>query len=171
MFSEASAGTFVFRERETPSCASTCAKMEFHVVVFFIGEHQSSYVTSTMCVKASFLDDNLEQQAKYEWFSALVTVRTRKARTNQVAYCFWCALPLRTHRHMYHYRSAPSCIHLQMHVKGSVRLFSRHRETIAKISQESLVMPLFVRCTVCYSVLVLRMSGSAAADAHKSWPS
>ena len=136
--------------------------------MFFIGEHQSSYVTSTMCVKASFLDDNLEQQAKYEWFSALVTVRTRKARTNQVAYCFWCALPLRTHRHMYHYRSAPSCIQLQMHVKGSVRLFSRHRETIAKISQESLVMTVFVRCTVCYSVLALRMSGSAVAASHKS---
>ena len=61
-----------------------------------------------MCVKASFLDDNLEQQAKYEWFSALITVRTRKARTNQVAYCFWYALPLRTNRYMYHYRSAPS---------------------------------------------------------------
>ena len=31
MFSEASAGIFVFRARETPSCDSECVKMEFHV--------------------------------------------------------------------------------------------------------------------------------------------
>ena len=136
--------------------------------MFLIGVHQSSYVTSTMCVKASFLDDNLEQQPKYECFSVLITVRTRKARANQVACCFWCAPPMRTHCHMYHYRSSPSCIHLQLHVKGSVLLFSRHRETMVKISQESLVMSLFVRCTVCYSVLVLRMSDSTAATTHKS---
>ncbi len=139
--------------------------------MFLMGAHQISYVTSRMRVKASFSDDILEQQAKYECFSALITVRTRKARANQVAYCFWCTLPLRTQRHMHHYRSAPSCIHLQLHVKGSVHLFSRHRESMEKISQESLVMPLFVRCTVCYSVLVLRMSGSAAASPHKSWSS
>ena len=108
---------------------------------------------------------------KYEWFSDLITVRTRKTRTNQVVYCFWWSLPLCTHRHMYHYRSSPSCIHLQLYVKGSVHLFSRNRETMSKISQESLVMSLFVRCTVCYSVLVLRMSGSVVADAHKSCPS
>ena len=56
-------------------------------VVFLMGVHQSSYVTSTIRVKVSFLDDNLEQQAKYEWFSALITVRTRMSRTNQVVYC------------------------------------------------------------------------------------
>jgi hypothetical protein len=31
MFSEASAGIFVFRVRETPSCSSACVKMEFQV--------------------------------------------------------------------------------------------------------------------------------------------
>ena len=31
MFSEASAERFVFRARGTPSCASACVKMQFHV--------------------------------------------------------------------------------------------------------------------------------------------
>ena len=31
MFSEVSAGIFVFRPRQTPSCPSVCVKMEFHV--------------------------------------------------------------------------------------------------------------------------------------------
>ena len=35
---------------------------------------------------------------------------------------------------------------------------------------ESFVMPLFVRSTVCSSVLVLKMRCSAAAAVHKSWP-
>ena len=79
-----------------------------------------------MRAEASFLDDNQEQQAKCECFSALITVRARKARANQVALCFWCAVPLRTRPHMYHLRPAPSCIHLDLHVKGSVRLLSTH---------------------------------------------
>jgi len=31
MFSEASAERFVFRARGTPSCVSTCVKIQFHV--------------------------------------------------------------------------------------------------------------------------------------------
>ena len=147
MFSEPSTGTFVFRARETPSCTSVCVKMEFHV---------------------TGRGTRLEQQGKYEWFSVLVTVRTRKARANQVAYCFWCTLPLCTHPHMSQYRSSPSCIHQQLHVKGSVHLFSRHRETMVKISEESMVMSFFVRCTVWYSVLVLRRSDSASTTEYKS---
>ncbi len=78
-----------------------------------------------MRAKTSFLDDNQEQQAKCECFSVLITVKAEKARANQVALCFWCAVQLRTHPHTYHRRSAPSCIHLQLHVKGSVPLFSK----------------------------------------------
>ena len=136
--------------------------------MFLMRAHQRSCVPSRMRAKASLLHDNQEQYAKCEFFSDLMSVRSEKDREKHVALCCWCAVALRTHPPTYDRRSAPSCIHLQLHVKGSVRLFSRHRETIAKISQESLVMLLFVRCTVCYSVLVLRMSGSAAAVAHKS---
>ena len=57
--------------------------------MFLMGDHQSSYVTSTIRVKASFLDDNPEEQVKYEWVSVLITVRTRRTRANQVALCFW----------------------------------------------------------------------------------
>jgi hypothetical protein len=103
-----------------------------------MGANQSSYVPSRMCAKASFLDDNQEQQAKCECFSARVTVRTRKTLTNQVALCFWCAVPLRTCPHTYQLRSAPSCSHLELNIKGSVRLFSTHCETMAKISQNPL---------------------------------
>ena len=108
------------------------------LLVFLMGAHQSSYVPSRMCAKASFLDNNQEQQAKCECFSARITVRTRKTHTNQVALCFWCAVPLRTRPHTYQLRSAPSCIHLELHIKGSVRLFSTHCETMGKISQNPL---------------------------------
>jgi hypothetical protein len=33
MFSETSSGIFVFRVRETPSCTTTCVKLEFHVPI------------------------------------------------------------------------------------------------------------------------------------------
>jgi hypothetical protein len=91
-----------------------------------------------MRTKASLLDDNQEQYAKCECFSDLITVRTRKTRAKQVALCFWCAVPLLTHPPTYDRMSAPSCIHLQLHVKGSVRLFSTHCETIAKVSENPL---------------------------------
>jgi len=87
-------------------------------------EHQRSYIPSRMRVKASLLDDNQEQYAKCECFSDLMSVRAEKTRAKQVAWCFWCAVPLRTHLPTYDRMSAPSCIHLQMHVKGSVRLWS-----------------------------------------------
>ena len=54
------------------------------LLVFWMGVHQSSYVPSRIRVKASFLDDNQEQQAKCECFAVLVTVRTQKTRANQV---------------------------------------------------------------------------------------
>ena len=119
------------------------------ILVFVMGVDQRSYVTSTMRVKTSFLDDKQEQQVKYEWFSALITVRTlrRKTRTNQVALCFWCPVPLSTYRH----------IVLQTPWNHGL--------------SESLVMTLFVRCTVYWSVLVLKMSGSTTTTTHKSWPS
>jgi hypothetical protein len=91
-----------------------------------------------MCAKASLFDVNQEQYAKCECFSDLMSVRAEKARAKQVALCFWCAVPMRTHPPTYDRRSAPSCIHLQVHVEGSVRLFSTHCETIAKISENPL---------------------------------
>ena len=88
--------------------------------MFLMCAHQRSCVSSRMRAKASLLDDvNQEQYAKCECFSDLMSVRAEKARTKQVALCFWCAVPLRTHPATYDRRFAPSCIHLQLHVKGS----------------------------------------------------
>jgi len=42
-------------------------------LVFLVGAHQSSYASSRMCAKTSFLDDNQEQQAKCECFSVLIS--------------------------------------------------------------------------------------------------
>ncbi len=58
-----------------------------------------------MCAKASLFHDNQEQYAKYECFSDLMSVRSEKARSKQVALCFWCAVPLRTHPPTYDRRS------------------------------------------------------------------
>jgi hypothetical protein len=90
----------------------------------------------------SFLDDYQEQQAECECFPALITVRARKVRANQVA-CVFGAL-FRCARTLTRITSG-----LHLHVD----------------------MSLFVRSTVCSSVLVLKMRCSAAAAAHKSWPS
>jgi hypothetical protein len=93
MFSETSVGIFVFRSRETPSCSSAWVKMEFHVqreeletailtvssCVFDGCATKFMYVTSRMRAKASFLDDNQEQQAKCECFSVLITMRAEKS--------------------------------------------------------------------------------------------
>ena len=106
--------------------------------MFLMCAHQISCVSSRMREKASLLDVNQEQYAKCECFSDLMSVRAEKARAKQVALCFWCAVPLRTHPPTYDRRSAPSCIHLQLHVKGSVRLFSTHCETMARISENPL---------------------------------
>ncbi len=93
---------------------------------------------SRIRAKTSLLHDNQEQYAKCDCFSDLMSVRSEKARTEQVVLCFRCAVPLRTHPPTYDHRSVPSCIHLQLHVKGSVRLFSTHCETITKISENPL---------------------------------
>jgi hypothetical protein len=108
------------------------------ILVFLMCVHQRSCVASRMCAKASLLDVNQEQYAKCECFSDLMSVRAEKARGEQVPLCFWCAVPLHTDPPTYDRRFAPSCIHLQLHVKGSVRLFSTHCETIAKISENPL---------------------------------
>ena len=91
-----------------------------------------------MRVKASFLHDNQVPHPKYQYFCAVISVRLRKARANEVPLCFRCADSLRTHPDMYHQRSVPSRIHWQLHVKGAVLLSSMHCATIAKISQKIL---------------------------------
>ncbi len=108
------------------------------VFVFLMGPHQFSYVSSRILPKASFFYDNQEQQGKCAYFSDFITMRTRKDRVKQVVLCFWSTVPLRTDPHTYHLRSARSCIHLHLHVKGSVRLFCRHCETRLKTSQNPL---------------------------------
>jgi hypothetical protein len=82
-----------------------------------------------MCTKVSFLHDNQVPYPKYQCFSALISVRLRKVRANEVPLCFRCVASLRTHPHMYHQRSEPSRIHLSLNVQGVVRLSSIHCET------------------------------------------
>ena len=172
-----------FEARETPACASACVQMQFHVqreepetAILTVatrvsdGAHQSSYVPSRMRAKALFLDDNQGQQDKYERFSALNPVRTRKAGQTRL-HCVFGAL----------FRCARTltCITAGLHLHVSIRSFmSNDRSGCSagtvkpwRKSLECFVMPLFVRSTVCSSVLVLKMSSSAATGAHKSWPS
>ncbi len=108
MFSETSVPRFVFRSGASPECTSECEKIQFHI-------QREEPETVMLTVDSRVFD---------------VCVRAEKARSKQVALCFWCTVPLRTHPPMYDRRSAPSCIHLQMYVKGSVRLFSTHCETM-----------------------------------------
>jgi hypothetical protein len=91
-----------------------------------------------MRAKASFLHDNQVPHPKYQCFCAVISVRLRKARANEVPLCFRCAASLHTHPHMYHQRSVLSRIHWQLHVKGAVLLSSMHCATMAKISQKIL---------------------------------
>jgi hypothetical protein len=74
--------------------------------VFLMCTHQRSWVSSRMREKASLLDVNQEQYVKCECFSDLMSVRVEKARAKQVALCFWCSVPLRTHPATYDRRSA-----------------------------------------------------------------
>jgi hypothetical protein len=66
-------------------------------------------VSSRMRAKAPLLHDNLEQDTKCECFSDLMSVRSEKARAKQVALCFWCDVPLRTHPPTYDRRSSVVC--------------------------------------------------------------
>ena len=104
---EDSAQRFVFRSRSCPASVSECVKIQFHVhhekpetgmltwfLVFLMGVHQSSCVSSRIRVKVSLLDDNQGQQDKSECFSVLKSVRSEKTRENQVVICFWCSVPL-----------------------------------------------------------------------------
>ncbi len=91
-----------------------------------------------MRAKASYLHDNHVPHPTYQCFCAVISVRLRKAGANEVPLCFRCATSLRTHPHMYHQRSALSCIYWQPHVKGAVLLSSMHCATKAKISQKIL---------------------------------
>ena len=122
MVSEASAQRFVFRSRASPACASECEKMQFHI------QREEEPETATLTVDCRVFD---------VCFSDLMSVRAEKARAKQVALCFWCAVPLRTHPPTYDRRSAPCCIHLQLH-PPAVRLFSTHCETMARISENPL---------------------------------
>ena len=60
-----------------------------------------------------------------------------------------------------HERPVQSRLHVVLHTLWN------HGENLS----ESFVIPLFVRSTVCSSVLVLKMRCSAVAVAHKSWTS
>ena len=136
MVSETSAERFVFRARTGPLCPSESSKMQLcghrdkaetviGTVTVRVFDVCATNFINYVC-EGIFLHDNQVPHPKYQRFCALISVRLRKARTYQVASGFRCAASLRTHPHMYHQRSSPSCIHLQLHVKGAVLLSSMH---------------------------------------------
>jgi hypothetical protein len=132
---------------------------------------QNFIYVMNMRVKVSFLHDNQVPHPKYQWFCAVISVRLRKTRANEVPLCFRCAVSLCTHPHMYLQRSATSRIHWQLHVKGAVSCPPWTVQPWRKSLRKSFVIHLFERSTVWCSLLVLKMSSSAAAHGHKSWPS
>ena len=84
MESEPSAQTFMFRGRPIPLCDSEGVKMQLYwhvenpterfcrwIVVCFMCEHESSYVYSYVCVKTSFLDDQLVRWFHFSIFGTL----------------------------------------------------------------------------------------------------
>jgi hypothetical protein len=124
-----------------------------------------------MRAKASFFHDNQVPHPKYQYFCAVMSARLRKSRANEVPLCFRCSASLRGHPHMYHQRSVPSRIHWQLHVKGAVSCPPYTVQPCRKSLRKSFVIHWFERSTVWCWLLVLKMSSSAAAHAHKSWPS
>ncbi len=88
---------FVLRTRASPSCATECVKKKNMRHQECVRRHRSWMTTKNNKPSVSvFLSSS---------------VRAEKARVNQVTLCFWCVVPLRTHPHTYHLRSAPSCMH------------------------------------------------------------
>ena len=185
MVSEASAERFVFRARAGPLCPAESSKMQLCgcrkkaekadwdgvCSGVWCVRNKTSYIPWTMRAKASFLHDNQVPHPKYQCFCAVISARLRKARANEVPLCFRCAASLRTHPHMYLQRSGTSRIHWQLHVKCAVSCPPYTVQPWRKSLRKSFVMHLFERSTVWCSLLVLKMSSSAAAHAHKSWPS
>jgi hypothetical protein len=175
MVSEDTSERFVFRSRSSPktlSCVGASRKQKRWLgrclFVCLTCAQQTSYIPWTMCAMASFLHDNQVPHPKHQCFCDLISTKIRKARAYYVDSCFRCAASLRTHPHMYHQRSTPSCIHLHLHVKGTVLLSSLVLQAWWKSLRKSFVMHLFERSTVWCSLLELKMSYSAVASAHKS---
>jgi hypothetical protein len=156
MVSETSTERFVFRTRAGPLCPAESSKMQLcgHrkkaektdwdgvCSGVWCVCNKTSYIPWTMCAKASFFHDNQVPHPKYQWFCAVISVRIRKARSNEFPLCFRCVTSLCTHPHMYHQRSTPSRIHWELHVKGAVLLSSIHCTTMTKISQKILLHAL-----------------------------
>ncbi len=152
MVSETSAERFVFRAWAGPLCPAESSKMQLcgHrkkaekaysdgvCLGVWCVRNKTSYIPWAMRAKASFLHDNQVPHPKYQCFCAVISVRLREARANEVPLCFRCATSLRTHPHMYHQRYAPSRIHWQLFVKGAVLLSSMHCATMVKIFQKIL---------------------------------
>jgi hypothetical protein len=137
--------------------------------VFLVGAHQSSYAPSRMRAKASFLDDNQEQQVKCKCFSVLIS-EGRKGPVQP-----GCLVPLvrcsvaHSHSHV----STQVCTFIHPPAASCQRIGPVVLQTLCNHDEnlsESFVRSLFVRYTVCFSVLVLKMSCSAAAAELKSWP-
>ncbi len=185
MVLEGSGERFVFRAREGPLCPPECSKMKLcehrkktekpdwdgvYSCVWCVCS-KTSYIPWTIRAKASFLHDNQVPHPKNLCFSVLISVRLRKTRSNEVSLCFRWDASRHTHPHMYHKRSVLSRIHLPLHVQGEVLLFFMYCVTWWKSLRKSFVMHLFERSMVWCSLLVLKMSSSTAAQAHKSWPS
>ncbi len=134
MFSEAGTERFVFRARSGLLCPAESSKIQLcgHgkkaektdwdgvCSGVWCVRNKTSYISWTMRAKASFFHDNQVPHPKYQCFCAVMSVRLRKARANEVPLCFRCAASLRAHPNIYHQRSAPSRIHWQVNVKGVV---------------------------------------------------
>ena len=99
-----------------------------------------------MCVKASFLHDNQVTHPEYQCFFALIIVDQRKIPLNLFTIG---DDSLSTHPQMYHQRSVPSRIHLQLHVKGVVlSVSSMHR------TQIGMFRPIRMDHTNCLQVAI-----------------
>ncbi len=183
IFSEDSVERFVLRARASPSCATECVKMHYHdsarnqkqecwrwLLVFLVGVYQSSYVPSRMRAKASFLDDNQEQQTKCEWFSVLISERRKgPVQPGYIVFLVRCSVA-----HAPSHVSPQVCTFIHPLAVSCQRIGPVVLQTLCNHGEnlsESFVRSLFLRYTVCFSVLVLKMSCSPDAVVLKSCPS
>ncbi len=138
------------------------------ILVFLNYDHQSSCVVSRIRAKSSLLDVNQEHYTKRVLFWPHVC-EDRKGPNNAGSFVFLvpCSAtdaPSHVWSQVCPFIHPPEPVCQRI---GPVVLHTlwNHGENLS----ESFVMPLFVRCTVWSSVLVLNMRCPVSADEHKSW--
>ena len=142
------------------------------IFVCFVCAHESSYIYLHVCAKAPCLDDNPVLS------STFISVYLRPYHSNHPVSpdrtCYRVMLPVkvfRTQVYMSSRNSVQNHWHFEYYSQSLCLPVLDVVRNRTKIVPWSLPMSLFLWSTVWYSLLILRMSCPATADALNSWPS